>query len=97
MKRWDLTARGRLFKARARVRRRREADSPWYDRSQVDIPPELRELQRLYWRALKRQQRDGDVPRLPEVSRLVARARQEGRFPGLREYVRELTIAMARE
>lgn len=53
-------ARKLLYQARSRARRRREPDGPWYDKPQSDLPQELRELQRLYWRLMKRRQR-GDV------------------------------------
>lgn len=49
--------RRQLQQARSRVRRRKSGEAPWYDRKQVYLPPQLRELQRLYWRANQRMSR----------------------------------------
>jgi len=47
----------RAQKLRSNHRRRKDPSGPWYDQKQVRLPPQLRELQRLYWRANKRLER----------------------------------------
>jgi hypothetical protein len=94
-------------KTRSRRRRRAAADGPWYERRQVFVPQQLRELQRLYWRTVQHCRRAGTrFGRPGSASELVQQAMAEARrlpapelkhaLPAIRQEVRRLELLIDR-
>lgn len=79
-------------KALIRARRRQTGIAPWYEKRQVDLPIQLQELRRLWWRAHQRKQRGRPVPGMKQLSEVMKVARRDsGDLDTIRRAVRLLT------